>query len=971
MTGQTERKREKFFSHKYINGTKGVISLFLAILMVPFVMLAGVLIDAARIRSAAAIFDEALCNASNSTLGTYDQFLKQRFGLLAIAQRCGDGSYTEQDFIEDTFTYYVQENLKTLNKAFTDYAVEASGMYPLSIKEMLRTEILEYSKYTVPTKLIINGLSIDSITSSLTSSMSMATSVLDSMSSGINTADKFEICQTKFDAAVKKAEDCDNKLSSGKSGFFDFESAAAAYNSVVAEMLAKRAEAEDALRSAQSQQSVCQGDFDREAAANEDTLNEIAALENEKDAEGNPVDNSERIAEIREKHKGELAAYDKAAEDLETAKKRTNSAIVTLEDVNADYTARLDTQRSTVGSSRDAYASALGALVNALEQTGEAVKEAQDAMKDALDAGNALGQQLLQTSFDFSDEADKKAVEELEKHQKDAWDRGDHEAGWLWGDEIDKAKDASRKVDNVGKIATTGASAIVSKFVETDYLTQFRDLAAKVRNLKASVEAYVLASGDDYMADTAPLRLDMTLPIDKKRLEKEQENIQQEMAKSGLLSMLKAVGTFVKSLTEGISLFSNGKLNANVDIAAIRNDTVYGQSKAPAGDKELSERYKALYGSISGSHTGEQDIALDDAIDKMIEYANKVMDLINDFENPGKKVVKVFSFIYELGRIVPDVIAQIKIIVNNIGQLGSVAYGRLLLAGYVGYNTANRTNYSGAALNGAPFTTAEEKSGSTALFCGAETEYVITGQNNELESQKKVFHMVYQLRLAMDVPFVFANQEVASIATAAGSATFGIGTAIVYIMYIMMEPLVDALLLVNGGRVPLLKTKLFLSPSGFPGLIESIFSLNVSKDMKAELSKGCIDFMSAGTTGGNFSERYSNAIASGISDPNAGKSSKALDAVNLTYTKIMVLILLFRRTDETLARLADIIQMEAAYYANGGADGGGGSSGGGSFSLNNSYTYIRSSGSFSGAYVFSPEKAPWASQGKHIVYRGY
>lgn len=970
MIEQTERNQENGFFHKYINGTKGVISLFLAILMVPFVMLAGVLIDAARIRSATAIFDEALCNASNSTLGTYDQFLKERFGLLAIAQSSGDGSYNAQDFIEDTFTYYMQENLKTLNKAFTDYAAEAIGVYPLSEKEMLRTEILEYSKYTVPTKLIINGLSIDSIISSLTSSMSMATSVLDSMSSGINTADKFEICQTKFDEAVKKADDCKNKLNIGESSFSGFESAAAAYNSIVTEMLAKRAEAEAALRSAQSHQSTCQGDFDREAAANEAVLNEIADLENEKDAEGNPVDNSERIAEIREAHKDELAAYDKAAEDLEDAKKSTNSAKTTLEEVNVNYTAQLDTQRSTVGSSRDSYASALGALADALEQTGAAVKAAQDAMKDALDAGNALGQQLLQTSFDFSDEADKKAVKELEKHQKDAWDRGDHEAGWLWGDEIDKAKDASRKVDNAGKIATTGASAIVSKFVETDYLTQFQDLATKVRNLKASVEAYALASGDDYMADTAPLRLDMTLPIDKEGLEKEQENIRQEMTKSGLLSMLKAVGAFVKSLTD-ISLFSNGKLNANVDIANVRNNTVYGQSNVPAGDKELSERYKGLYGSVSGSNTGEQDIALDDAINTMIGYIDKVMSLIYDFENPGEKVVKVFTFIFELGKIVPDVIAQIKIIVNNIGRLGSVAYGRLLLAGYAGYNTANRTNYSGTALTGASFTTAAEESGSTALFCGAETEYVITGQSNELKSQKKVFHMVYQLRLAMDVPFVFANQEVASIATAAGSATFGIGTVIVYIMYIMLEPLVDALLLVNGGRVPLLKTKLYLSPSGFPSLINSIISLDLSEKAKNKMSKGCIDFMSAGNVDGNYSQRYADIIQSGVSDPEAGKSSKALDAVNLTYTKIMILILLFRRTDETVARLADVIQMEAAYYANGGADGGGGSSGGGSFSLNNSYTYIRSSGSFSGAYVFSPEKAPWASQGKHIVYRGY
>ena len=66
--------------YKYINGTKGVISIFLALVILPFTTIAGSLVNAARVNSAVAIFDEALCNASNSTLGTYDKFLRKRFG---------------------------------------------------------------------------------------------------------------------------------------------------------------------------------------------------------------------------------------------------------------------------------------------------------------------------------------------------------------------------------------------------------------------------------------------------------------------------------------------------------------------------------------------------------------------------------------------------------------------------------------------------------------------------------------------------------------------------------------------------------------------------------------------------------------------------------------------------------------------------------------------------------------------------
>lgn len=985
MTEQTERNGKKGFFQKYINGTKGVISLFLAILMVPFVMLAGVLIDAARIRSAVAIFDEALCNASNSTLGTYDPFLKERFGLLAMAQSSGDGSYNAQDFIEDTFTYYIQENLKTLNKAFTEYTAEAVGVYPLSEKEVLRTEILEYSKYTVPTKLIINGLSIDSLISSLTKSTSVAGKILNTISSAVTTANTYDDCQTKFDEAIKAAEACEGKLSSGKSGFSSFESAASDYNDIVTEMLEERRKAEEALRAAQNHQSACQDDFDREAAANADVLDEIADLENEKDAEGNPVDNSERIAEIREAHKEELEAYDKAAESLEDAKKSTSGAESTLNGVKSDYAARLDSQRSVVGSSRDSYAAALGALADALERTGEAVKAAQEAMKATLEAGNKMTKDILDTAFSYSASVDKDTIDDLRKHRNEASERGDYEAVYLWEIEIEKAENASRKVNNAGDVLTSGTGAVANEFVNKNYPNEFQNAANKVRSLKAAVEAYTLASGDDYMAATTPYQLKITMPIDKKGLERVQSKIAQAMASSSLMSLLKAVFEFVDKLKK-LTLLADPKLNANVNIANIRKDTTgIGASGVLDDDKTLSERYKNLYGGVASSGIGKETMLLDDAVDKLIGYIGEIKGKMDGMLSP---TFKIFAFTATLLRYLPEIIDTVITIIQNIGRLGEVAYSRLLLAGYAGYNTSNRTTVGGSGLTGNSFLTAAEESNSNALFCGAETEYLITGLQDEQESQKKVFHMVYQLRMAIDIPFIFVNDEVASIASAAGAATFGVGTVIVYLLFMLMEPLVDTFLLVNKGTVPFSKMNLYLTPSGVPKLVETLLSLDIGKDNRTAVSAMSVKFMSGGTVSDEYAEKYADAIASGVSDPGAQKPSKVMQTVNFTYTKMMILLLLFRRTDETLARLADVIQMEAAYNANSGADGsgmsagaagavgavgggGGGGSRGGSFSLNNSYTYIRASGDFSGAYAFSPDKAPWTTKEKHIVYRGY
>ncbi len=117
-------KRTLRFTRRYINGTKGVISLFLAILMLPFVSIGGALINAARVDSAVAVFDEALCNASNSTLGTYDEFLRKRFGLLAISQNTSSrgGGYTVQNLISDTFEYYMEQNVGVLSNTYSYFA---------------------------------------------------------------------------------------------------------------------------------------------------------------------------------------------------------------------------------------------------------------------------------------------------------------------------------------------------------------------------------------------------------------------------------------------------------------------------------------------------------------------------------------------------------------------------------------------------------------------------------------------------------------------------------------------------------------------------------------------------------------------------------------------------------------------------------------------------------------------------------
>ena len=144
MKNQWRFKKKLAFLNKYINGTNGVISLFLAILMVPFASIAGALVNSARINSSVAIFDEALCSASNSTLGTYDNFLRERFGLLAMDQNTASGGsgYSAQQLIQDTFSKYMDKNINVLSNTYDTSTVSATGVYPLADTDVLLSQFM-------------------------------------------------------------------------------------------------------------------------------------------------------------------------------------------------------------------------------------------------------------------------------------------------------------------------------------------------------------------------------------------------------------------------------------------------------------------------------------------------------------------------------------------------------------------------------------------------------------------------------------------------------------------------------------------------------------------------------------------------------------------------------------------------------------------------------------------------------------
>ena len=159
----------KIFENKKV---KGAVSIFLVIITIPVMLLSAVLIDGSRMASARAITQEATDLAASSVLSSYNQTLKDEYGLFALeesdptqlqsvfeqslnatllAYGLEDSSYSEQlwDIMKNSITgqtSYVGASFLNLY----DFRVEESTVEPiyhLANEEVLENQMVEYAKY--------------------------------------------------------------------------------------------------------------------------------------------------------------------------------------------------------------------------------------------------------------------------------------------------------------------------------------------------------------------------------------------------------------------------------------------------------------------------------------------------------------------------------------------------------------------------------------------------------------------------------------------------------------------------------------------------------------------------------------------------------------------------------------------------------------------------------------------------------
>lgn len=146
------------FLRRYVNGGKGMLSLFLAFTVSPLLMCTFVFVEYARYQSANEIMRELMGSSVFSTLGNYDSYLEERFGLLSVDQKTD---------IASTNKGYLSENLKSMGQGLTLSSSDASGTQALYDPEILSQQLYDYSELSVPVNTIVEGVNLKELVQNL------------------------------------------------------------------------------------------------------------------------------------------------------------------------------------------------------------------------------------------------------------------------------------------------------------------------------------------------------------------------------------------------------------------------------------------------------------------------------------------------------------------------------------------------------------------------------------------------------------------------------------------------------------------------------------------------------------------------------------------------------------------------------------------------------------------------------------
>lgn len=891
---EKKMRKRKF---RLINGPKGAISLFMAVLMTPFLTIAMILVETGRYNSMVSLLDEVMGVSSLSVLANYDDYLQERWGLYAVSQGTD---------IDSTFNSYMETNASVMGSNVSLDKITAKGMYPLSDKDILKNQIMEYSKLNMPTKLAMETFDLADIISKLEKKVAGLSQFANMLSSGANAADNM----VTLTENIEKLKDISERLEGYKktynTAYTDFSTAV---NNLITNLQTKEA-LEAQLSSLNSQMKTLQSE-----------LSSLLSEESDSDEEGE----SEAVKAKREEI-SELQG--------------------TINDVNTQLTTvigMITAGRISAGNGKTDYISIMEKIIKDLGEYKKLHAECTQAVaefgKNIVDAGVSYGE--MQNELYKKREDLKEAQKDLEAMQAQI-----EQGGYA---EDDPAYQAFLRMEESQRNRIQEIQEQVSKTELTLGVGKATSDA-----MGAAIETWTEGAKDydekniDVAVDAFKTQKTKVSNLDTNGITSSSTRITQGEYKFAKITGFMSVEELENFAKEQTKELEKSTLKALLDMLESVYDSVMGLSTLVQNDLDSmidSGYYQKTFGGLpGGAATDDGVLSIIRGIGSVAKIPYNIGKAFGDLiKKPNLKNLKAFfesiyDSIMSIYNLIKDVISFAVGIVKNIVTL-FLGYERIYLGTYCTYNLACRTDYNestehtsiktisgySAGLNSFPeskgsvnipaygdlFAIAKavvqglSGSGKDITFKGAELEYILLGSNSEISNQLYAFTVIYLLRILLSSATISTNAEVQSLAAAAT-----IGYPVVMGLYMFLEPLVQTILLVNGTKQNLLPTKVYLTPSGLPDLLEALVSYcKLTNKDKENLSKKMIEVCAGSEDNYDYQMKQ---LEAGSTSSGTKKESSLL---GLSYREHCMIWILVTVTEESmLARLQNLIQMETLYY---------------------------------------------------------
>lgn len=897
--------------HKYLNGGKGVISILLVIVMLPFTSFADLMVESSRYHSAVTLLDESMDSSSLSVLADNDSYLFERFGLLATNNNAD---------IEGVYTDYLEKNVESLN-AWKISDISAEGKYPLTNNDVLIKQIAEFSQYGAPASLV-NDIGLGKLISTL-EKMTQLTEFFKLVDKAGDVTNKTITLAEDIEELRSIAHTFEENKNTYISKYKAFETAYLQVKSQLSNVKNKN----DKVQDLEQKVSKISADSDTSKQL-EEKKNELQELEDKKS--NNEIEEEEyktqkeelekeieeltkQLEEERIENKQLFDDLDKAKEDLQNANSELVSAKTQLNKAKGEYVTAINNVKTDIS--------------NYQTQADKVVKSIDECRSSA---------QNLALTVAENEVKDKQKEEDLKEEKKKLEDKIKNESD----EELKKEYEAAKnEIDD-----------------------QIRDLAESGKTINATGEAIEgeINSYADDVQETLKEYNSETLGGYITRLGKVCENV------NGLnVDGISINSTFQKDmyyvelsdgfLTEaGIQTLINS-VNDKISGGGLW-DTLNALSTVLRSlfttNLQYDTRLTAYIAESTGYTLGEIDLILQDLSNLMnlldvvnnkitgwIDILYRIRDILNTMSDLGEHLIAYLSGLMSRAvAVVQEILSNEcgeKILINqymvkslanrlSIDAGGKDVNGKNILTGY----SFSKVKFAESAYNDLPILGGitdvirilkdVKDGGDDIMFSAAEAEYILIGSRSEIINQVAVFYEIYFARLILDIAPILTNSEVQTIANVAGAASLGLAAPVVYVLYVLIEPLIDTILLVNGEDISLVKKVVYLTPTGCPVLVKRLTQLGVSSADEKKIKESV--------------EKITKTTAK------EGMGNDDEKGISWKYENYLFLLMLLTVDNDTcVQRFKNIVQLEAkAYY---GQD---------KFDLNKTYTCIE--GNVSGTF---------------------